>query len=648
MFHENFMDYIKSFLFLIFFITMLQVLGKKVSHRDRFTLNLIYGYLAYSLIQMIGAVFVQLFKIDYIVYKIYMILFVMLCIYIMYEEWKNSYEKDDIRQIIKQHFSKYYLLYIISFGLLACALMMTNYLWVGNHQDDGWYLLKVAQAPYLGNQYDISYATGFHSDLGLARCLNTFELDYAFWSNLLGIFPSVFCKAAMAYFNYFLTLCGFMELIYYWKQEKKILPHICLYFLLTIFIFALPSETLANHHILTQQDGWHFSTAIWYGSGVIQSVGLLLLFIPMSHYKNVSITSVGVFGCISLVLMSKSSQALPLIVLCGVLYLLDLIWKNIKDKKIAMFMILMVFVLLALIPGIVSSYSDIQVFMSSATKTYFSSPLILGAIAVILFVTYILKDQKQLVHWNWALGFFHLLIFFPGINHLFLNTAIYTFVAGRAVTTLGFMSVVCAGIYAGLLFTQYRLKEIYLKSIYMGATACIFIVFTISHNVNIGLGNSVLLLKENPRLIPESTIELSEALSEIAQESDLIVLSDSWVTSSHNHAHAMATSLRIEANNIKVITAIHRFGDMDDNIVYKDFDLEKQMIFEDFVKYNHSKEKIGKLKELLKEYPVDIIVTGKKDAANSLQENFGCELLQTVSTENEIFTYYILAYHQGL
>ena len=110
----------------------------------------------------------------------------------------------------------------------------------------------------------------------------------------------------------------------------------------------------------------------------------------------------------------------------------------------------------------------------------------------------------------------------------------------------------------------------------------------------------------------------------------------------------MATSLRIEANNIKVITAIHRFGDMDDNIVYKDFDLEKQMIFEDFVKYNHSKEKIGKLKELLKEYPVDIIVTGKKDAANSLQENFGCELLQTVSTENEIFTYYILAYHQGL
>ena len=86
LFHENFMDYIKSFLFLIFFITMLQVLGKKVSHRDRFTLNLIYGYLAYSLIQMIGAVFVQLFKIDYIVYKIYMILFVMLCIYIMYEE----------------------------------------------------------------------------------------------------------------------------------------------------------------------------------------------------------------------------------------------------------------------------------------------------------------------------------------------------------------------------------------------------------------------------------------------------------------------------------------------------------------------------------------------------------------------------------
>lgn len=617
------------------------MLGRKFNTNGRFTMDLIFGYLIYSLIQMIGAAVVQLFKLDYSVYKIYMILFMIICLYYIHKDLKCLFEKGNLKQQIKKHLSNYYLLYLISFGLLCMALLMTNYMWVGNHQDDGWYLMKVAQAPYLGNQYDISYATGFQSELGLARCFNTFELDYAFWSNFLGIYPSVFCKFAMAYFNYFLTLCGFTELFYVLKKEKQI-NNIYLYFLLTIFIFALPSETLANHHLLTQQDGWHFSTAIWYGSGIVQSVGSLLLFIPLMNSEKFDLKSIMLFCVSSLVLMSKASQSFPIILLSGILYLVCFIWHYVKERKVALGLIASVCFILLLIPGITSSFSEIQLYMQNAIKTYVTSPLIIGSCLVLILTTYMMRNQNKIIMWSSILLAFHVLIFVPGFQRLFLNTAIYTFVAGRTVTTLGFMTVMSAGIYLGILLSQYQMKTIWLKALYLVGCMGVISVFLISHNTNIGLKNTLFLLIENPRLIPESTIELSETLSELANDSELVVLSESWVTCSHNHAHAMATSLRIEATNIKVITAVHRFSEMSDDINYKDFDLDKQMIYEDFVKHCHVKEKVENMRKLLEDFPVDVIVTRSKDAVSSLEENLGFKVIREVSTENEIFTYYVL------
>lgn len=638
------MDYIKSIIFLIFFMILLVTLGKNVHRQGSFPLHLIYGYLVYSLIQMAGGVLAQLLKLDYLIYKIYMIIFVLIGIYLIYRESRPLFEQKDFRQLtqlIKKHASQYYLLYLFSFGLLCMALLMTNYMWVGNHQDDGWYLMKVAQAPYLGNQYDINYATGFPSSLGLVRSLNTFELDYAFWSNLLGIYPSVFCKVAMAYFHYFLTLCGFEELLCFLKQDKE-LPNCCLYFLLTVFIFALPSETLANHHLLTQQDGWHFSTAIWYGSGIVQSVGLLLLFIPLIHHKKLDGKAIGLFVWISLVLMSKASQALPLLALCGVLLVIGFMVKFAKAKKSVLGLIIALFAVIILLPGITPSYSEIQTYMEEAVKTYMSSPLVFGSIVIIVLFTYMMRDKKALVLWSSVLFALHLMIFVPGFNHLFLNTAIYTFVAGRTVTTLGFLTVISAGLYFGLCLFMHQMKTIWLKALYcLGATG-ILLVFLISHQVNIGLSNTLLLLKENPRLVPESTIELSKALAEIAGDSEMVVLSESWINCNHHHAHALATSLRIEATNIKVIAAIHRFDNMDEGIVYKNFDIDKQMVYEDFVEYYYVPEKIKKFRQLLIEYPVDLIVTSSSSAVRSLEANFDFKLIREINPINENFTYYVL------
>lgn len=639
------MDYIKGIIFLTLFILFLNFLGKKFSKKSRFTLNIIYGYLIYTFFQAIGGILTQILKIDYIYYKCYMILLVAILALLSSHELIEVIKSKNLKKSFIDHFHHHYILYIIAAGLLLCSLLMTNYLWVGNHQDDGWYLLKVAQAPYLGNNYDISYATGFHSNLGIVRGINTFELDYAFWSNVLGIYPTIFCKATMSFFNYFLTLCCFAELLSALnKNEDTVMPRRYFLYLLPIFIFALPSETLANHHLLTQQDGWHFSTAIWYGSGILQAAGPLLLLIPVFQMKKIHWYSIFIYGAICLVLMSKASQALPLIILCSsiiFLYIFKLYQKDIKDS-IAIALVMLA--CLACVPQLIATYTDIKTYMSTATLTYFESPIILLSVAALFISAILFRKNKKILYLVAGLTLVHTLIFLPNVNNIFMNSAIYTFVAGRTITTLGFITVISAGLCFGLSLEYIGANKQLLKCLYIVGATGILLVFSVSHYSNIGIMNSLLLLKENPRLIPESTIDLSTALANF-KDHNLTVLTESWEGVSHNHAHALATSLRIEATNIKVISAIHRFSEMDDDSIYKDFDLEKQMIYENFVKYPTDKKAITKLDKLLKKYPIDIIITTEPSALKSLQKNFKCKLIQKVSTENERISYYILKFN---
>ena len=97
------MDYIKSLLFLIFFIPFLSALGSVVrKNKEGFTVNMLFGYITYSFFQAIGGITVQLLKIDYFIYMIYMIvlMIVLVCLIIKMKNISfNSFK--DIKNILK-------------------------------------------------------------------------------------------------------------------------------------------------------------------------------------------------------------------------------------------------------------------------------------------------------------------------------------------------------------------------------------------------------------------------------------------------------------------------------------------------------------------------------------------------------------------
>ena len=634
------MDYIKGICFLVFFITFIYHLGKTLcKNSSSYGYNFLVGYIVYTVLQALGGIVVQYFKIDYAIYQGYMIVIVLLLIgFIVY---KKEFDYQHIKENIIQHFKKYYMFYGISLILLLLNLMAVNYLWLGNHQDDGWYLLKVAQAPYLHGNYDINYATGFSSPLGLVRTLNTFELDYAFWSHLLGIYPSIFCKAIMSFFNYYLILVAFSAFIDYLPIKENKFKY---FLLLPILFFSLQSETLSNHGLLTQQDGWHFSSAIWYGSTLVRCITPIVLFLPITNHQKIDWKYFIWFIFCGIAMVSKSSQALPIMGVMAICIVIYYIWNLDFPKSYRILPILFLLTMMIFLPH-VQAYKEIYnyLYVDGQMKTYFTSPVIILALVVIIAsVPFVYKERYTRV-WLSILVGIYIFIFVPYLNTLFLDLAFYTFVAGRTLTLLVFYTVLTACFFFGVILSKLNVHKLVLPILYVGLACGILGVYSISYYRNIGFSNFVNTITHNTKLVPESSVELSKELDDLAvgKNKELNVISISWVSSYHN-SHALCTSLRINSTHIHPLAAIHRFPDMDQNIIYHDFDLDRQLEFETFLQYPNDPKSKKYLKHLLNDYPTDVMVTADETSAQVIQSDFGYKLYKVMNFSGEDFSYYIL------
>lgn len=637
------MDYIKGIIFLICFIPFLYGIGLVITKKEStFSYKLLLGYVVYTFFQAIGGIITQFFKLDWLIYKSYMILLVgiLLCFIVRHLYKNKNFQNQKILGRFVQHINTYKALYILAFVMVVLALMNVVYLWLGNQQDDGWYLMKVANLPYLGNQYDINYATGFQDTLGLYRTLNTFELDYAFWSDLFTIYPSVFCKAIMAFFNYFLILNAIYEfVIQLIKSDEKIKTTVNISILLIpILFFCINQETLANHGILNQQDGWHFNTAVWYGSSIVRCLSPFILISPILIKKKIDLKDIILICMTCVALISKASQAAPTIFLILFSFLIVFVLERLKGKKVWVFLFILV-VILCLIPGFIPGIEELSSYMKNQFIPFIKSPVIIFDVIII---AYSLRLKNSVVNrWDSILLCMIILMFMPAVNTMFLNLSFYTFVQGRIITMMIFIMTITAFCYIGIICYCYEIKPILLK------VFCCFIgisslgVYFISQKNNIGISSSVNLIMNNPKLIPESTYVLSCELENIAKEDEkkISVLTSAWVTAS-KEAHALGTNLRISAPNVYSISAVHRYISMSEDSLFSDFNDEKQMMFEDYVSYSYKGQKL--MQYLLESYPIDYIVFDNEMATENLMNEFSFELVDELSFPNENKTYYIL------
>lgn len=629
-------SYIMGIIFLLFFITLTSQLGKKITSNNNFVCNVIIGHVIYCTLQFFGGFLCNFLPSSWLIYKIYMIIVVLgLCYY----AFKDVKFDKTITTKLKVHIKVYYPIYLISALLLAVSFFSRAYLTIGNHLDDAYYLLKAATA----SSYDslqVNFTSGGLETHGIVRILNTFELDYAFWIDILKIYPSVFCKAVMGYFSFFIYLCGILSFIFaFFKSKIENINWKKVSLCLIILVFAYWS-LLNVANLYRSQDTWHFTYAPWYGSTYVRVMTLPILAIPTMYkwsYKNRIIFFIG--GCITLV--SKAGQAVPAIACVTFAIVLTYYYKEIlaylKKHTIIKYLliivtILMLVVICTILPKFINELLAVQ--MPATTNIYFESLLIKICLAILVLSFLFIKD-KRIKSYIICLFLMHIFLLLPGFNNLFILMCGYNFVLARTVTMLSYFTIILAYLCVILVIEKTQFKK-YITTVIVIGSLLFTTTYMVHWQMSEGFRGTIGNLIFNPYLIPQSTKELSSYLD--AFDEELYVLTPQSVLLS-GQAHHPGCFVRIGAPKVISLSPDRFTADgykgefanftSDDALIYHHFNYDSGNV--------ESQEQVG---NILEEFPIDILVLTSVEAKDIIESNYNYSLIHTV--EDRAITYFVL------
>lgn len=574
-------DYISGFIFLIWMIIICYLFGYSIRKEQHFSKNLLAGYIGYSFIMAIGLMVIELLNLPWKIALIYFFVAVLgIALFIVQSFIKNklSITTKDFKRFIKEN----YFLFIIVLILLFISFISFNVYWLNNHLDDGYYLSKIVKMPYLDNPYAYNYAVNFNTKPMLAYKINTGELESSIYVYLLHINVFVFCRLFLNFFNYLLvcsTVSLFADIVCKDLDLKSNRYKYIQYFACIIIFFATNMDTVYQMGFMHLIDHWQFVTAMYLGSSIPRTMGILWLLILFVGNEKITIQDFIKLFIVSVVLMSKSSIALPIVVLTSfVLYLVI----NLKlDKKIYFVIILLILYLVA--GFVLPNREDIQggindLFMQNV-KTL---PFIVSSIVFISSFAF----RKRIVNRvNVILIVILGIMLIPNVNDVFENLSIYDFVANRMFTTLMYTFYITAFTYVAFVFIDLTNGRM-IKPIFMILT-CLITVFSCLTYTHTGksVKNGLKTIIRNNKIVPNSTLELGSELDELSQNyGTLKILSPEFVVVD-NVYHPLATILTTVSDNTVSYSAIPRYP-IDGKEKIASFKYEYQ---EEFTNFNNTK-----------------------------------------------------------
>lgn len=627
---------VAGIVYLILFVFLMTAFGKKITHKN-FSISLVSGYVVYICLCSLGGMIAQFFTLPWLYYKGFMIaLLLAIAFYSCYHiDFKQYFDVSWMKAHLKQHI----VYYIMSFVFVVLGLLYIYYQWSNNLIDDAWYLGKIHMVPRVDNMTTLYYPTGFHYPADYVRMVNTFEIELAFMSDVTGISASFFVKVIQSYFIYFLILQLFHILYTILLKAYKVkgtytIP--CM--MLVCLLFGWYFELLAGKEVLYMHDSWQFNTAIWFGSSTVRTMALMLLLVPfISEYKLTIKKFIGfIITCIFL--LSRASQAIPAIYLAVACYICYTLFMLAKKKSYVYGIILAIFIGMALIPRGVD-LQPLKDVVYMIIKNNITS-IALASCFLLLLLSFEYR-AKQINRWNCFLLIMGVLIFIPRINTLFLKFCIYDFVVARTITLYLFTLIATSGCYLG--YAMYRfLKSPKKVMLFYSLLSVYLIAVPLSYIQQIfGLKHAVGVLMRNQELLPESTLRLSEHLSQYqtSLQTSLYVLAPAWV-SLDGTVHALASMIRYEAPNIYSIGSIPRYSGMNEDNPYNGYTQTEQDVFEKF--NDGSDMDVKKLRALLKKYPANCLVFTNENAKALAISALGFHEAFTLQSARGDLTYYVV------
>lgn len=673
--------YTSSIIFIGFMIFLCQHVGKRFSKSERFSLNLIYGFVCYTALQGLSGIIWQLLKIDYVYYRIFMIILILILLF--YKVDIRKIRINEVFETFKNHLKSHYILYIVATSLIILSLINIPMLWDNNRQDDGWYLLQIQQLPSLDPREAIHASTGFSYTPALMRVVNTYELEASFYVSTFGIPASIFVKVALSFFHYFLLGTCVFELAFRIFDSKKA-KRICGFVPLVLFLFTLFPLALRDNNFLIMSDDWQFNSAMGYGSSVVRTMGIFL-FLPILDKKLFSMKTIVYIVATSIALISKGSQALPIIYLVVASLVIIWVFDNLKGIW-RRFVLVGGFSILFFFPHFgdlfnESARSVYSIFYNNFDNTYILAGLIFAAYASLFLIKRTRKlipialpifllaslyvgnallsagivfiygfsiNNKFVKKFNFILLISAILILVPGINSLFIDFSVYDFVVKRALTLYAITLILLAFIYFGVYLYE---QKISVRNICYGYV-CVGIVFSSTYFIyyrrTYSLVHAVAVLKNNMELIPSSTIELSNKLDKLAtkrgKDVNVVMPVHYGIDGTPHYPYIM---LRLHGTKIRNVSAMSRYGqeaaEKHDPLV-AGFTSEEQTVIDKLNLPKSDMEDYSKgLSEILEQFPViDTFVVANPNFMNLLIEDFGFVLADEVVIADDQVTHYIL------
>jgi hypothetical protein len=583
------------------------------------------GYLAYSFTVAVAGIVIQILNMPWNVFAIFMAIlwFVILAALIV---GRNKSQKMPWKIILWNYIKDNWVLLSVCIFLSGMLFFYYNAFWYGNHLDDGYYITKVATMPYNTTGFRTNYSVGdLHASID-SYIFNTWELEASFYVRILNVKATLFLRLFQSAFQYFLFLnCLklFAEQIFA-KLAAGTKIRGAQFVAVIALLFGGFYLYLQDTNLFFVRDMFQFNSAMFYGSSITKTLSILLLLVFVVEIGRIDIKTMMFFSVVACVLISKSSIALPLIIITTFAYLEISLLFHYKEKgKIVALLLGLIYVLTGIfMQGNGDFQEEVYKYVLLAVK----SPIMIVCTVVFIF-SFFWKEQT-IIKLNCIMLICMGTMVIPQVNDIFETLSVYRFVTGRAWATWAYTYVIINFIYLyGMLYKCLKNKKM-IKALYLTSGIILIVsdavafdsyggeLFATEEPVDANIKYNLKTILENPYFIPGSTIQLGEELEKLSEKKagKLSVVLPEGV-SMNGTVHNLAVQIRTFAPNIVVLSAINRYR------VDKGSDLEgySQEYYDKFVA-DPSDETSSFLEKELKKYGVNCVVVNKAECEPYLRE----------------------------
>lgn len=634
-------EYIKGIIFVILYFTFLYIFGcslLKDKYIENAPLRFLVGYITYALLLALGGIPMQFFGVPWKMFAIYLVaVIIAVSLFSAYRIYKEKIKlfTTSITEFIRQ----YWFMFFLGIILVGISSICLDWYWLNNGLDDGYYLTRIASLPYDGNLLSISASTGLKMNNAFTNSynFNIFDLEASVYVYTLKIIPTLFARCFLAYINYFLFQCVIYVL--FSKIVRKLDFNINRFYYqfigIVIIIFSFSYTWMLNNNIHHLTDSWQNTTAMYYGSSIVRNMGIPLLLIPLIGNDKIRVKDICIYGIISLVLLSKSTIALPFSIITFISYSL-VFYLNKKEAIPFLFISVTLISISIILGGNVHIDSAFKNVLFSNFKSYLIILVILVLILMIFMKKKIINEILSIII------IINILVSISPINNIFYKVSIYDFVACRYMTGLFVFMILISFIgmyiflYSNVLF-RLNTNTISIINVCFILTISCFGATTHKNCNLIDTMKSAKIFMENPYFAPSSVIHLGKELEELSKKSNkqIVVMTNEGIGVS-GQTYSLAVSLRQFSPSVVSISALERYNSNNDDR-FENYNYNNQKVFDEII-MNPSLENIEKLIPILQKYPINCIITTGQSLDDKI-EILGFKKYKQINFQNSYYIY---------